>query len=175
MGNRFLTTDYLKSGNHKQKLAHKVLDRHGIMKKLEPFDPILVGTIPIGIDISNSDLDIICYTNDLLKFKQTIEGLYRKEKDYKIWERKAESGNAVVANFILDNFVIEIFGQSVPTIEQNAYRHMLIENKLLKKNGEDFRQKIIELKQQGYKTEPAFGILLELKGDPYKALLDLQV
>ncbi len=36
-----------------------------------------------------------------------------------------------------------------------------------------FRQEIIALKKQGYKTEPAFAMALGLKGDPYyKELLN---
>lgn len=142
------------------------------MEKLKSFDPILVGTIPICIDIENSDLDIICYANNLPAFKQSIETLFGNEKELKIWERTERNGQAVVANFIADNFIIEIFGQAIPSKQQNAYRHMLIEHQLLVENGEEFRQDIIKLKQEGYKTEPAFAVLLGLKGDPYKALLE---
>ncbi len=77
----------------------------------------------------------------------------------------------MVANFKVDSFEIEIFGQNIPSERQNAYRHMLIEHKLIIERGENFRQKIIELKQKGFKTEPAFAILLGLEGNPYIELL----
>lgn len=51
---------------------------------------------------------------------------------------------------------------------------MLIEYNLLKTYGDPFRERIIQLKKQGIKTEPAFAQLLGLKGDPYLALLDLE-
>ncbi|HRF37192.1 MAG TPA: DUF4269 domain-containing protein, partial [Saprospiraceae bacterium] len=57
---------------------------------------------------------------------------------------------------------------------QNAYRHLLIEARLLEERGPEFRQQIIELKQQGVKTEPAFARLLGLEGDAYEALLRLE-
>jgi len=50
---------------------------------------------------------------------------------------------------------------------------MLIEHKLLSTKGEKFRQDIIDLKNQGYKTEPAFAKLLGLGGDAYEELLKL--
>jgi hypothetical protein len=50
---------------------------------------------------------------------------------------------------------------------------MLVEHRILKEKGEVFRQQIIELKKQGYKTEPAFGKLLEIEGDAYEYLLRL--
>lgn len=49
---------------------------------------------------------------------------------------------------------------------------MIAEYRILKERGEDFKQKIIQLKQQGMKTEPAFGLLLGLE-NPYKDLLKL--
>ena len=51
---------------------------------------------------------------------------------------------------------------------------MIIEAEILEEKGEDFRQKIIELKKSGIKTEPAFAQLLNLKGDPYEALINFK-
>ena len=56
----FTTIEYLKHGNKKHKRAYLDLKKHTILDKLLAFNPILTGTIPIDIDIPNSDLDIIC-------------------------------------------------------------------------------------------------------------------
>jgi len=56
----FDTIDYLKYGNEKQQKAFQVLSDYTIFETLTTFNPILVGTIPIEIDIETSDLDIIC-------------------------------------------------------------------------------------------------------------------
>ena len=37
----------------------------------------------------------------------------------------------MIVKFKTDNFEIKIFGQDVPTKEQNAFRHMVIEDCLL--------------------------------------------
>ncbi len=171
----FENIEYLKTGNDRQRLAYNVLSKNEILTKLHPFDPILVGTIPISIDIESSDLDIICYYNNMNKFVNTIKNKFAKEKDFKIWQEKGKKENSIVANFVIDNFDIEIFGQKIPTRHQNAYRHMLIENRLLNEHGEKFKQKIIEMKRKGYKTEPAFAILLGLKRDPYVELLSYKI
>lgn len=47
---------------------------------------------------------------------------------------------------------------------------MLAEYKILQERGEEFKQKIIELKKKGIKTELAFGMLLGLE-NPYEDLL----
>jgi len=168
----FLDISYLQSGNEKQKHAYHVLTTHHIFDKLAPFTPILAGTIPINIDIENSDLDIICYVQDEVAFTKTLTNLFHNEKGFIITENSAFQ--SIKANFFMDGFEFEIFGQAIPTLRQNAYRHMLIEHQILLEKGETFRQEIISLKNQGIKTEPAFAQLLGLKGDPYTAILKLE-
>ncbi|MBK1895514.1 DUF4269 domain-containing protein [Chryseobacterium paridis] len=170
----FTKIDYLKSGNQKQQRVYEVLTQYQVFEKLENFSPILAGTIPIEIDIEGSDLDIICEVN--LKFEEDFldeimfSQLIPFEADVKV-ERIIISGEkSIVLNFMLDEFPVEIFGQNKPTVKQNAYRHMIAEYKILQERGEEFKQQIIELKKKGIKTEPAFGMLLNLE-DPYEDLL----
>lgn len=171
----FLNIEYLKEGNERQKLAYQTLVTFSILEKLKVYSPILTGTIPINIDIESSDLDIICYWKEKQEFAHTLTSLFRSENDFQIHEAIIEGKESVVCNFKLDDFEIEIFGQKTPTQEQNAYLHMLIEHQILKEKGEDFRLKVIALKRKGYKTEPAFAKLLNLKGDPYVTLLDYKI
>jgi len=168
----FKDISYLKYGNERQQKAHQLLITHAILEKLDKYKPILVGTIPINIDIENSDLDIICYVQNNEQFRYDLVHCFQQEKEFVISDNIKFS--ALKANFFVDDFEIEIFGQNTPTEKQNAYRHMLIEHKLLLEKGEAFRQQIIELKKQGFKTEPAFATLLGLKGDAYEELLKLK-
>ena len=167
----FLDIGYLKSGNERQKKAYQVLTVNSILEKLNIYTPILVGTIPINIDIETSDLDIICDVRDTENFKRDLLKHFELQRYFVMAENKKL--NALKANFLIDGFEIEIFGQNIPTTEQNAYRHLVIEHQLLLEKGEHFRLQIIDLKKQGYKTEPAFAELLGLDGDPYEVLLDL--
>lgn len=169
----FKEINYLKSGIKKQQQAYDILTKNSILDTLKDHHPILVGTIPINIDIDSSDLDIICYFTDKDSFKSLLINYFGNIDNFKIWEKTTHGPLAVVANFFIDGVEIEIFGQNKPTTEQNAYRHMLIEHQLLIKHGEDFRKKIIDLKKKGYKTEPAFAMVLGLEGNPYEALLEL--
>ncbi|REC74644.1 DUF4269 domain-containing protein [Chryseobacterium elymi] len=170
----FTNLSYLKSGNERQKRAYEVLKKYQIFEKLKPYSPILAGTIPIEIDIENSDLDIICEVD--LKFEEdflddiAMSRLMPGDTDVKIENIIINGEKSIVLNFMLEEFSIEIFAQNKPSIEQNAYRHMLAEYNILKEKGEDFKYKIIELKKQGVKTEPAFGLLMGLK-NPYEDLL----
>lgn len=167
----FLDIHYLQSGNEKQKRAYSVLMNHRVLEILAGFDPILVGTIPINIDIETSDLDIICCYSDKEEFIRLLMDSFGDKEKFEWIERKEI--NAVVCSFWLDDFELEVFGQTIPSNHQNGFRHMLIEYRLIRDRGETFRQEIIALKKQGYKTEPAFAMALGLKGDPYQELLNL--
>lgn len=163
----FETLAYLQTGTPRQQEAYRVLTQYQVLEKLSGYDPLLVGTIPLNIDIESSDLDVICYWQDQQEFIDTVRDSFSSLKDFRIREKR----EIVVATFRLNTFDIEVFGQNLPTRQQLGYRHMLVEDQLLRQYGEDFRQQIIALKRQGYKTEPAFGKLLKLTGDPYEQLL----
>ncbi|MNE89471.1 hypothetical protein D3C80_1868800 [compost metagenome] len=48
---------------------------------------------------------------------------------------------------------------------------MIIEDRILKLLGSNFRNEIRDLKHKGLKTEPAFGQLLAITENPYEELL----
>ncbi|SFW65681.1 DUF4269 domain-containing protein [Cellulophaga fucicola] len=173
MTEKFRDIEYLKSGNDRQKLAFSEIKKYKILEKLKKFNPILTGTIPIGIDIPESDLDIICECKNHSEFSNFLREQFSDKKDFKIYSVNQEGVKSTVAEFKTENFLFEIFGQDSPTTKQNAYLHMLIENSILEKNGLKFRQEIKRLKSSGIKTEPAFAKLLGLKGNPYIELLKL--
>ncbi|TDO96584.1 DUF4269 domain-containing protein [Flavobacterium sp. 245] len=171
----FSTIDYLKSGNEKQILAYETLIKNKVLEVLAEFNPILVGTIPINIDIENSDLDIICYWQNKSHFIEKITSLFKNKPAFEIREAIINQQESIISSFKLDNFEIEVFGQNIPTKNQNGYRHMIIEHQILQSRDEIFRQEIIKLKKNGHKTEPAFAKLLGLKNDPYSELLDYKI
>ncbi|WP_294281578.1 DUF4269 domain-containing protein [uncultured Chryseobacterium sp.] len=170
----FTAIDYLKEGNETQRRAYEVLTRYRIFEKLKAYSPVLAGTIPIGIDMEGSDLDIICQVDliceedflDELMFKKIVP----QDVEVAVESMVVNGEKSIVLNFVLDGFPVEIFGQNIPPVQQNAYRHMLAEYRILKEKGDGFKQEIIQLKWQGIKTEPAFGLLLGLE-DPYEDLL----
>lgn len=169
----FENISYLRTGNKRQQLAYQTLTQHAVLEKLADYQPILTGTIPIDIDIPSSDLDIICYWTDKKDFITQVQNSFATETNFQLLDTVINGHETVVANFKLDDFEIEIFGQNIPCKQQNAFRHLLIEQQVLAEKGEEFRQQVIKLKLQGYKTEPAFALLLKLEGDPYLSLLNL--
>ena len=171
----FTNIEYLKTGNEKQRWAFKILAENKILLNLAEFEPVLVGTIPINIDIENSDLDIICYWKNKTNFIEKLQALFEDENEFTIREILIDNEETIIANFKIAAFEIEIFGQNIPAKNQNGYKHLIIEHQILQSKGENFRLEIIKLKQKGYKTEPAFGLLLGLKDNPYQQLLHYKI
>jgi hypothetical protein len=167
----FENIEYLRDGNDKQKAVYRTLTDNYILDKLRLFSPLLTGTIPINLDIDESDLDIICCWKIKDEFIYTLTKEFSQFDRFTVSEQKINGYETILAHFHLDKFEIEIFGQSRPTKEQESFRHMIIEYGIIKTRGESFRQEIVRLKKEGLKTEPAFGKLLGLEGNPYEELL----
>ncbi|WFO18216.1 DUF4269 domain-containing protein [Cellulophaga baltica 4] len=170
----FRTIEYLKSGNERQKLAFSEIKKHKVLEKLKKYNPILTGTIPIEIDVPESDLDIICECQNHSEFKAYLLDQFSQKKDFKVYSILQNDIESTIAEFKTDNFLFEIFGQNIPTERQDAYRHMIIERNILEEKGFEFKQKVKDLKSSGIKTEPAFAKLLGLEGNPYIELLKLE-
>ena len=164
----FRDVEYLKAGTDKQKLCYRILKEINVLDILHDYNPIVVGTIPIVIDIEESDIDIVCCAENLSEIRDVVRLHY---STYNLFSDRI--GDVYVANFECLELPIEIYAESIPTLEQNGYRHMVIEDRIMKLAGDRFRQKVIRLKQQGYKTEPAFGELLKLD-NPYLDLLEFE-
>lgn len=166
----FLTTDYLACGNKRQRLCHHLLASNGIMEHLADYTPVVVGTIPINIDVPNSDMDIICRTKDFEAFERLLCDKFRKYGTFFLEKHK----DNISCSFEIENQQFEIYAEDIPVHRQNAYRHMLIEYRILNLLGESFRRLIVELKLNGLKTEPAFASLLKLHGNPFSEILTLE-
>lgn len=163
--------DYLQLGNEKQIHAYKAISSLGIMENLAEYNPILCGTFPLEIDIVGSDLDIIMEVFDFLPYEKRVETLYGGKENFNIKKLLIREVPVIKANFIFDGFEFELFAQPQSVKEQYAYLHMIIEDSLMKQFP-NIRVEVIQLKMQGFKTEPAFCKVLGLEGDPYESLLN---
>ncbi|QFT90893.1 hypothetical protein FIU87_19795 [Bacillus sp. THAF10] len=160
----------MKNGNTKQQRAYEAIIKLNVMHDLGAYHPTLCGTIPINIDLSDSDLDIIMETYNLDLFEEKLISLYESMEDFRMKRSNIRGREVVKCNFYYEGFEFELFGQGQPVNEQYAYLHMVIEHALLEKTP-SLRAQVIDLKKQGYKTEPAFCEILGISGDPYEGLL----
>lgn len=167
----FADISYLAAGNERQRCCHALLVQTRVMEILAPYGPVVVGTIPIGIDTAESDIDIVCEVHDARAFAALTDANFGGYEDYDV--RFIGEGR-VICGFSYGDEKFEVYGAPVPATEGEGWRHMLIEARLLDIMGAGFRNEIVALKRQGIKTEPAFARMLGLSGDPYLMMLSLE-
>lgn len=150
----------------------EALKQTAIMRELAAFDPHVVGTPPLGLDLPTSDVDVICFAPDATDFACAVWKAFGARQDFGMWQ-KVGLDRPIVANFAAAGWIIEIFGQSSPIFEQFGWRHFIVEQRLLALGGDALRSAVMTRRISGMKTEPSFAVALGLSGDPYEALLDL--
>lgn len=171
--NEWKEISYLKRGSDRQRTAFETLQGLQILEILRSYDPILVGTVPLEIDIPGSDLDVVCQAEKMNRFAELVTRYYGSRPAFRSKQDVRDMVPTVVAGFETETFPIEIFAQTLPTTEQRAYRHMVVEARLLEIGGSVARRAIRQLKIDGRKTEPAFAAYFQIPGDPYEQLFRL--
>jgi hypothetical protein len=167
---------YLRTGSPRQQQAYTTLEASGLWSLLSEFNPMLAGTVPLGIDIAGSDLDVLCEVPEAAqaRFAVLLRVLFEARPGFRLAQRRIGGHATTVCGFRYGREEIEVFGQALPVAQQHGWRHLLVERAVLAAGGESWRTAVHVLKQQGLKTEPAFAQLLGLPGDPYAALLSLE-
>lgn len=156
------------------KKAWKVLEKLDILENYHCFDPLIAGTLPLAIATEDSDLDILLNTEDLEALSLKLKKDFSAYDSFSISSSMVNDLPSLICSFTYDHLKIELFAQARSSVEQVAYRHFLIEEKLLKYGPSGLRSKVIELKSTGLKTEPAFSQALGFVGDSYQVLLEWQ-
>lgn len=139
---------------------------------LDGLDWRIVGTFPLGIDVPGSDIDIVCEVGSYDAFSLNLWDAFRDNDAFAIrqWISKP---HCVVCDFVFAGWPFQIFGEQRNVEQQTAWRHFRVEQRLLELGGEQLRLSVMQERNGGLKTEPAFAKILGLAGDPYQAMLGL--
>lgn len=150
--------------------AQRAIKKSEILTLLEKFSPVVVSTIFVGLDIEESDIDILCQYEDANMFEFVFKETFKMFEGFK-FEKYVDNA---VGKFHHSSFLFEVYASETPVEQQMGYRHFQVMKKLCKCGGEEFKCKIRHLKRSGLKTEPAICKLLSLEGDPYQAVLEIE-
>ena len=149
------------------------LAQSGLLEALAPFDPHVAGTPPLGLDLPESDIDVLCEVADGEAFTRAVWAHAGQFDGFAIRQWTGET-RPIIASFEVCGWPVEVFGDPRPVARQPGWRHFLVERRLLALGGDGFRAVVMEYRRRGLKTEPAFAAILGLDGDPYLALLELE-
>lgn len=166
-----IALQWLSNGDNYQKNCLKVIQESFLLKTLKAYNPIVAGTIPLRVYIESSDIDIIFDATDLEEFQLFAHRAISQLGATMLNENLSKE--RFVTSFEYKQFVFELYCTNTDSSKQNGYRHMLIEKRILDLTDANFKENIIKLKLEGYKTEPAFGYLLHLE-NPYSDLLTFE-
>ena len=164
---------YLGRGSERQRDALRAIESLGLWHDLAEHTPALAGTVPLGVDVEGSDLDVICRADDLSAFAERIRGLYGGREVFRCACCTVRGVESVVAGFRAEGWAFELFAQRAVVADQYACRHLVAEARLLALGGDAAREAVRALKRQGVKTEPAFARHFGIGGDPYEELARL--
>lgn len=164
---------YLKLGSDRPRAAYLTLTELDLFSVLAEFDPVLAGTFPLGLESEDSDLDLVCHAPDLDELATVMFQVYGGYDDFSV-ERTADDGSpALVCHFRYHEFRIGVLGRPSPSREQDVYRHLVAEARLLRMAGPSAADGIRRLKAEGFETVMAFGEYFRLGDQPNRTLLEL--
>lgn len=143
-----------------------------VLAALAQFDPHIAGTPPLGLDLPDSDIDVLCFAPDAHAFTAAVWHRFAGASAFTA-KQLMRRPRPVVASFEVAGWRIELYGEAVPVEQQRGWRHFAVEQRLLAFGGQGLQAAVLALRGQGMKTEPAFAAALRVSGDPYLALLDL--
>ncbi|XOZ32860.1 DUF4269 domain-containing protein [Halomonadaceae bacterium KBTZ08] len=149
-----------------------VLSELRLLEKLRNFHPVVIGTPPLEIDVETSDIDIACSSEGVSSFCETVKARF-PELFVKGKHMNVRGEPTACAKLRSHGWDIELFCQGIAVERQWGVRHFVIERRLLNL-APYLRSKVRKLKNEGVKTEPAFARVLQLTGDPYEAMLQLE-
>jgi len=162
---------YLREGDPVQQAVYEAIQGSGMMERLAAYTPVPAGSYPIGVYLPGSDIDIICCFTDRDIFYHELALFVQAFNKHSMTIKAIRAMPSVIGRFEYGGFEFEVFGQAVSIERQYAFRHMLVEHRLLRERGDGFRREVIALKRNGLTTEEAFSFLLGIAGDPYEGLL----
>ncbi|RUO38608.1 DUF4269 domain-containing protein [Aliidiomarina shirensis] len=156
--------------NSKIARANRAIKESEVLTKLDAYSPEVVSTIFVSLDTNESDIDIVCTYQEQEAFIEAFASAYSGYESYRLYPRQDHA----LGQFHCHQFLIEVYASKTPVKFQPAFRHYQVMKRLVNIGGNEFIEKIRQLKESGLKTEPAICRVMEISGEPYAAVLELE-
>lgn len=150
--------------------AAEALAQSRVLEALAPYSPTVVSTIWVGLDLPESDINMVCCFKCRSQFERRLIETLGGLKDFTL----SSSKEALIARATLGAFPLEIYGSNVAISEQVAFRHYQVMQRLTFLSSADFSNRVRAYKTEGLKTEPAIAAVLNLQGEPFAAVMALE-
>ena len=128
----------------------------------------------MGIHTKNSEIEVLMYAVDLNELEATIKSHYENHDEFECLRSFVDGLETLIVNFNQGHMPFEVFAQNKEVVEQKAYKHFHVEERLLKLGGDLFKETVMGIRLDGTKAESAIAEALDIEADPYNELLILQ-
>ena len=128
----------------------------------QEFNPCFSGTTPLLIENSNSSLKILFEANSLDRFSSKVEETFKDLKNYSIRKTHYQRESSIFVKFDYENLPIEFVCQQGSVLKQLSNQNFILEGRLLKIFGHPLKEKVNKLMREGYNTEMAFKLALDI-------------
>lgn len=88
---QLLGTEYLDRGNPRQRRAARVLEELGVGGLPGVREWALAGTIPLGVDLPESDLDVLVCTSEVTAARDALTEQFGQLAQFAAWAHSAEA------------------------------------------------------------------------------------
>jgi Domain of unknown function (DUF4269) len=90
-----------------------------VLELLAPFGPRVAGTPPLGLELPDSDIDVLCFAPDPHRFIDTV---WRAFSDTPAFTAKqwVDPPRPVIASFEVAGWRIELYGKATPVERQRV-------------------------------------------------------
>lgn len=150
------------------------LTKSKILELLSPYDPLIAGSVPLGLAESDADVDILLSAGKMSLFQNFIQEILSKKFELSVKSKRFQNEESLIVQFKYQDVKFELVVQEISTHRQLAYQHFQTEERLLMLGDLQFFNQIKSLRKQGIKTEPAFAKALGLAENPYLEIAKLR-
>jgi len=167
----WLRADYLAHGNSRQQAVWQMLQTESVLETLAAYSPVIAGTIPLGVDTAESDVDVLCALpgNDVRTLRRAASVLrkaFAGKPQFALWQTHKQGLPCVVCRFLLSSETNEVQPLAVETMGRKSKASESRSNNEMRTTGtteiiEVFMQYMPVEKQQAFRHLVAEARLLE--------------
>lgn len=111
----------------------KALTASRILESFKQYTPFLAGTFPLGLQVENSDLDILMCAQNLDQLNDELKERYGHFSDYKVQRIFVDGLNSLIVNFSFEHVSFKVFAQNKVITSQKGFTHFQFEERSLKR------------------------------------------
>ena len=116
----------------KNQKVYGALKKSLVLEIFKACQPMVAGSFPLGLEVSGSDLDILLTSSDLKALHKLAETSFGPFQKYEAQFTEVAGLESLVIRFDFEGVSFELFAQATESLQQVAYRHFQIEERLVR-------------------------------------------